>query len=336
MLLSELFIPEQVNNKILLCVLESIKYGGIDVLINNLFAPVHEDLHLSNTDNETSSIMLDSLRYRILRDVMGGYSIKTSITRYYKGLVMADSLLKSETSTFIIENCKHYIDRISKKLAEKLPPPNTKGETYSLRQCYYKLLQNCIKTDSVSGWLLYASYYYVTRQYDATLKLTDYILSKWSPDMILIGSEHNTNEGSYRHNVHSTMTLNENMTLFTKDDIQFVPNSSLIPEELQLEVKDHIIQIQPVFMAHCLRLLCYHHLGDIPNRRHALRDLYLTVNVGPFTSEGSLSSSLTIFGVCYEISEYKDKAYQCYIKSLQYIKCKCSTAEIRKSKLFDI
>ncbi|XP_052074932.1 uncharacterized protein LOC127712500 [Mytilus californianus] len=142
------------NNKILLCVLESIKYRGIDGLINNLFPPVTENHHLSSTDKEFSLIMLDCLFYMTIGDFACMTALPIGISSYCKGLVMAKSLLKSETSTFIIDICKYYIAEISSKIAHKLPPPNTKGETYSIRKCYHTLLQNGIKTDAVSGWLL--------------------------------------------------------------------------------------------------------------------------------------------------------------------------------------
>ncbi|VDI64477.1 Hypothetical predicted protein [Mytilus galloprovincialis] len=341
------FIPEhnmflgkinQRNNKILLCVLESIKSGGIDMFINNLFAPVTGNHHLSSSDPGSLFIMLDFLIYRIISEVEGITSPARGISGYNKGRLMAESLLKSETSTLFIEISKHYIARFSSKMSQKLQPSNIKSETYSLRQCYHKLLQNGTKTDAVSGWLLYASYFYVTKQYNATLKLTDYILSKCSPDMIFLGAQY-TKDGeifnSYKSNVHSTMTLNEKITIFTVGNIQYLMNSSLIPEELRLEVKGRTISIPPVFMSHCLRFLCYHHFDDIPNRHQALRDLFIT-SQGPFTSDASVADSLTILGVCCEISGYKDTAYQCYFKSLQYINCKCSTAEIRKLRLFDI
>ncbi|VDI62177.1 Hypothetical predicted protein [Mytilus galloprovincialis] len=326
------------NNKILLCVLESIKSGGITGLTNNIFAPNKENHCLSRTYNESSFILLDFLVYRVI-DLPGSMTtFSIGITKYLKGLVLADSLLKSETSTFIINFCKYLIASISKYIAQRLPTPNTRGETNSIRKCYHKLIQKSIKSDAVSGWLLYASYYYVTRQYNATLKLTDYILSKCSPDMIFLNTIVKTDSviTFYKHNVHTSMTLNEKMTIFTVDNVNYLYNSSLIPEELQLEVENHKIDIPPVFMSYCLRFLCYHHLGDISNRRQALRDLYLTVNNGQFITPTSHSDSLTILGVCNEISGYKDAAYDCYVKSLEVFKSKCRTAEIRKLKLFDI
>jgi hypothetical protein len=43
---------------------------------------------------------------------------------------------------------------------------------------YHKHLHDGTKTDAVSGWLLYASFYYVLGQYNATLKIIDHALSR--------------------------------------------------------------------------------------------------------------------------------------------------------------
>lgn len=176
----------------------------------------------------------------------------------------------------------------------------------------------------------------MTGQFDVTLRLTDYVLSKCSPNMI-----YQSNKLSercfqrYSHNVHSSMTLNERMTLATIAHVRYVPRSSLIPEELTLEAENHFISISPIIMTHCLRFLCFHHRGDISNRQHALRNLYSAVNTKEITT-GEMNASLTILGLCNEISGYKDEAYECYDEGFFYNNCKCPDAEKRKMKLFDI
>jgi hypothetical protein len=65
-------------------------------------------------------------------------------------------------------------------------------------------------------------------------------------------------------------------------------------------------------MSHCLRFLCYHHLYNIVNRQQSLRDLYLTIKEMYFIDVSTLSNSLTILGVCYEIVGDNETAYYCY------------------------
>ncbi|VDI62176.1 Hypothetical predicted protein [Mytilus galloprovincialis] len=108
------FIPEQnmflgkinrCNNKILLCVLESIKFGGMDGLIRNLFPPDKDYYRLPSTENDSSFIMSDFLLYKLRDGLQDMTLLQIGISSYFKGLVISDSLLKSETSTFIADSC---------------------------------------------------------------------------------------------------------------------------------------------------------------------------------------------------------------------------------------
>ncbi|XP_071145078.1 uncharacterized protein [Mytilus edulis] len=132
------------------------------------------------------------------------------------------------------------------------------------------------------------------------------------------------------------ININERMTLATAQHVHYVQHSQLIPEELQLEVEHSAMNILPNVMSYCLRFLCYHHLGDIPNKRQALRDLYITVKDNLIRSTNTVSNELTILGVCFEISGDKDMAYQCYEEALQCDAFVCPSAEARKLKLLKI
>lgn len=170
----------------------------------------------------------------------------------------------------------------------------------------------------MSGRLLYASFYYVTGQYNVTLSLADYVLSRCITDIVYTGYlKFSVEIDKYRRNVHSTMTLYEKMKNATIDMVEYLQNSSLIPKELQLMFKDDDVRIPPVVMSHCLIFLCYHHLGDTSNRRQALRDLNLAMKYKYFIPDRSLSYSLNILGLCFETSGDKDTANQCYDKAYQ-------------------
>ncbi|VDI20873.1 Hypothetical predicted protein [Mytilus galloprovincialis] len=336
------FIPEhnmflqkinKSNNKILLCVLESIKYGGINGLIANLFQLDNANHRISSTNSESSSVKLEFLFYKL----GGSTSAPTEIPSCLKGLVLADSFIKSESSTFIIDVCKYYYAEINQFIAQLLPSPNTRDSMYNIHERYHRHLQDGINTDAVSGWLLYASFYYVIGQYNVTLRLTDYVLSRCTPDMRrLRNQQHREKNYCNSKNVHSTLTLIERMKMSIVDNVSYLQHSSLIPEELRLEVNDPIFTIPPVVLSHCLRFLCYHHLSGISNRQEALHNLYLTVKNKYFMSQVGFSESITLLGVCCEISGNKEAAYQWYDLAIQCPYYVCPTAKIRKSKLFEI
>ena len=314
------------NKNILLAVLGSIKFGGVDGLITSLFLSDHS--RLTRANSEFPSITLDFLCHKI-RSL---YYLKTVLN--WKNMIdCTEHLLKSESSLFIIDVCTHHNAEISKFVAQLLPSPNTKGNTYNIRKCHHRHLQNGTKTDAVSGWLLYASFYYVIGEFNVSLRLTDYVLSRCSPDMMQEGDDEcEVHRNCYIQNIHSTMNLIDRMKMATIANVKYIPNSSLIPEELQLEVETRDLFLQPVVMSHCLNVLCYHHLGDIYNRQKSLRDLYLTVTHS-IIPQTVISASKTVLGVCYEISVDKELAYQCYEEALQCGRHIFSSAVKRKSKL---
>lgn len=318
------------NNAILIQVLHSITSDGMDCLIQNLHFNDHEKYHLFSTKNEFSFIELDFLFYKICRPVS-----TRDIPRCLNSLTYIESLIKSKSSTFIIDVCKHFYAEISQKAAQLLPRPTITTDRYNIHKRYHRHLQDGLKADAVTGWLLYASFYYVTGQYCVTLRITDYVLSKCSPAMILLGYNY-YNEGdvlNYRNHVHPKMTLNDRMIMKTVRYVTYIQHSSLIPRELQLEVKDQYLCVQPTVMIHCLRFLCYHHLRDITNRQQVLRKLYLTMKNRDTILSNSLSHSITILGVCYEISGNKDAASHCYDTAVKCDGVICLSAKARISKL---
>ncbi|XP_076084554.1 uncharacterized protein LOC143055301 [Mytilus galloprovincialis] len=324
------------NNTVLLNVLDAITCDGIDGLTKYVFPNGYGSCQLLRKDSEFSSIHLDFLFYRI-----GSVGMMVDISACLKALMFIESLIQSKYSTFIIDACKHYHAKISQQAAQLYPTPTitTKPvETYNIHKRYHRHLKDGIKTDDVSGWLLYASFYYVTGHYYVTLKLTDYVLSRCASAVLTTGCMDYSEKviNNYRNHVYSTMTLNEKMRIATVSKVNYLKQSSLIPMELQLLVENPSVDLAPTFMSHCLRFLCYHHIGDIANRQQALRDLGISIDETNFISTGYLSNSLTILGVCYEISGHKDAAYQCYDDALQCDEFVSPLAKARKSKLLEI
>ncbi|XP_063405829.1 uncharacterized protein LOC134689789 [Mytilus trossulus] len=341
------------NNEILKNVLNSIKCGGIDGLIQNVCQYDNVLPPLLSAQTIPSFVMFDLLFYRISHLVLARLS---DISQCLKLLNITECLIQSKSSEFIVEVCKYHHTEISQFAAQLLPTQFVTTERYKIHKYCHKhlqrhvlskcasgatklvpliLLQDGIKTNAASGWLLYASFYYVTGQFNVTLKLTDYVLSKCSPDMILLGGQHcqDRHVNYYRNQVHSTMTLRDKVRMAVVNNVRYVQQSSLIPQELQLEVCDHYIVVPPIVMSHCLRFLCFHHKGDLFNRQQALCDLRSTIKRRHLIDVNTLSISITILGVCCEISNDLKTAYQCYEEALQCECYICATAETRRSKL---
>jgi hypothetical protein len=95
-------------------------------------------------------------------------------------------------------------------IVQKLPFPTTNKPNVHVIRRYHKHLHDGTKTDAVSGWLLYASFYYVLGQYNTTLKIIDHALSRCTPNMLLLRVINYTTENImyYKENVGcSTITI---------------------------------------------------------------------------------------------------------------------------------
>ena len=328
------FIPEhnmfrgkinRSNNRQLLNVLEKLRNGEREVLtVNTLF---------------NSEVVLPESRIKLelfCCKVITKYIEIVGVKKGYTMLSFVKSLAMSQSSSILSEICIFYYAMISQSIVQQMPFPTTNIPNAHAVRRYHKHLHDGTKSDAVTGWLLYASFYYVLGQYNTTLRIIDHVLSRCTSDKITLGKIMYTTDDIkyYKQNVGcSNVTLNEKMRLATVGNVFYVKQSTVIPQELRPEVQDGHFIVPPIVMSHCLRFLCYHHLYYIVNRQQSLRDLYLTINERNFVYADSLSNSLTILGVCNEIVGKKAAAYYYYDTALHCKYLICPAAAKRKVNL---
>jgi hypothetical protein len=327
------FIPEhnmfrgkisRSNSRQLLNVLERLRNGERTFLSDNTLINSEAVLH-------ESCIKLEMFFYRVIGNVK-----EVDLENGHARLSFIQSLAMSQSSNILSGICKYNYAITSQIIAQKLPFPTTNIHNAHVIRSYHKYLHDGTKSDAVTGWLLYASFYYVLGQYNTTLKIIDHVLSRCTPDMIMLNMINYTTDHIkyYKQNTGcSNITLNEKMRLATIAHVWYVQQSTLIPHELKPEVQDYAFDVPPVVMSHCLRFLYYHHLYNIVKRQQSLHDLYLTINERYFIGALTLSNSLTILGVCNEIVGDKDIAYYCYDSALRCEYRICHTAARRKVNL---
>jgi hypothetical protein len=314
----------QANSWLLINVLERLRNGEREALTVNTLFNSEDVLHASFAKPEL-------FWYKVVNN-----NTLFDIERGYRALNFIKSLAMSQSSNILSEICKYYHATTSQEIVQRLPFPTTNIRYAHVIQRYHKHLHDGTKSDAVTGWLLYASFYYVLGQYNTTLKIIDHVLSRCTPDMIML-------RRPYYSTVHikyykkrvccSNITLNEKMRLATMHDVKYIMQSPLIPDELQPEVQDGYFVVPPVVMSYCLRFLCYHHLNNIVNRQQSLRDLHLAIQQKDFVYGHTFSNSLTILGVCKEIVGDKTKAYACYDAASKDKCVICRSAAKRKVNL---
>ncbi|CAC5410075.1 unnamed protein product [Mytilus coruscus] len=344
------FIPEQnmfkgkitsSNNIELLMFLIKIRDERLENILDNFIS------WTIATNSVCQIATLELMFFRVNRDV-----IILDINDGFECLIRINNLLMSESSSFIHGICKFYHSIASQHSVQSFPLsevllgsdhehcPRHKIFSYKSNKTHYylrrKMLHDGTKSDAVSGWLFYASYYYLREQYTAALKIVDYVLSRCVPGMLsLLVSSYDSQQIINYQNIAAcnNLTLNERMKLLTYSNINFVKNSALIPTELQYEVQKRSLIVPPVVMSHCLRFFCYHHLHDIYNRQQSLQDLLVTIEQRYFVVENLLSPSYTLLGICYQISGDPQSAHRCYEKALCSGGFICESAGTRLANL---
>ncbi|VDI18312.1 Hypothetical predicted protein [Mytilus galloprovincialis] len=338
------FIPEHnmflgkvnyTNNKPLLQVLQAIKNIGIEN-VKEIF--LQEDRFTSMYPRlpDTYYLKLDILFYKLAKITAPKHEYNCYLT-----LNLIESLLKFETSAYIIGICENFKATVNQYLIQWLPLPipymSSHKEMYHSNKSRHKYLKNGLMCDAVSGWILYASFYYNEKQYNESLKIADYILSRCIPGLLRLHRvAYPTNEimkYSQELSHKSEILISDRMRLFTIYSVRFLRYSPLIPDELKLEVDMADIYVPPLVMCNCLRFLCYHHLGDDHKKQQALEDLRITILKRNVLPMNQLSDSLTILGVCYKLNGNKEAAIQCYDEAFRCEGRLCTSTRKRKLQI---
>ncbi|CAC5412284.1 unnamed protein product [Mytilus coruscus] len=187
--------------------------------------------------------------------------------------------------------------------------PDTAKYQYSLenKQQYSKYKYDLIHlligihSDAISGWLTLASFFYVHKNYFASLSVMKYALQKY-PERKKTGRTLPEYAFIQRHdlNIIKKEKLYTELKAITIDNLIFRKNSSIIPKELQLDVsKSHAIY-DPLSFAYFLNFLCYYHLQDMTSCRYYLQKLRSTINLTTVGKQTHLSSPI-FCGIAYQL-----------------------------------
>ncbi|XP_071122587.1 uncharacterized protein [Mytilus edulis] len=140
-----------------------------------------------------------------------------------------------------------------------------------------------VNSDAVSGWLTLASFFYVHKNYVASLSVVNYTLQKYTDEKfytVLTTTEDTLNRFQKQElnlmKKEKLYTIYKTLTIFP---LQFYYKSSIIPQELQVDVDvtNNHAKYHPIGFAYFLSFLCYYHRQDIISCRHFLQLLKSTI-----------------------------------------------------------
>ncbi|XP_071126849.1 uncharacterized protein [Mytilus edulis] len=213
----------------------------------------------------------------------------------------------------------YYMSKFCSKSSHFPAYTNKFGNKSTYKQyntCVSTLLQNT-QHDAVSGWLMLASFFYGTKQYNLALDILKYSLSKCSPEKLNLAA----NCSSFKREVLN-LNLFRNMpydqlSKFMMVNLLDIPiNSILIPTELMIEVEENLIP--PVVYVHALRFLCHYHLMNTAGCCNSLRDLQLTIEKDYFIGHAyGKSVSYNILGITFQLLGDIESARKAFMQSIQ-------------------
>jgi hypothetical protein len=141
------------------------------------------------------------------------------------------------------------------------------------------------------------------KQYDASLYIIYYALSKCTPEKVY--SQKNLSDWQYELIKTRTVELlgiTNILKLLIANCVVFTTPSTLIPEELVLEVVNGLRILPPVVYSLFLLFLCHFRLNNVNQWNHSLRVLQLTISENHFIANNmQLSDSYNCLGVAYRL-----------------------------------
>ena len=283
-------------------------YGWRSVLLSEQFYtfPVLQHHIYSNVEVKAEYIK------RILYSCTGKFLRRFEIKSYHKA-VRQSRRLKSFYRYFMSMICS---DVVQCKPVVSVNRNKDKYKQYRRRLCY--LTQN-IHHDAVSGWLMFASFYYKMKQYNTALYIISYALSKCTPEKVCY--QENLTDWQYeliKTRTVQSLGITNILKLLRVRFVRFAMQSTLIPEELELEVVNDLCILSPVVYSHFLLFLCHFHLNNVNQFNNSLRDLQLTISENYFISNTiDRSNSYNCLGVAYQLIGKRALAERAFRQSIE-------------------
>ncbi|XP_063438334.1 uncharacterized protein LOC134719260 [Mytilus trossulus] len=197
--------------------------------------------------------------------------------------------------------------------------------TLSNNKYQYKQYKYCLSTvicnvyhDVASGWLMVASLFYKTKQYSKALYIVSYSLSKCTPEKL--GYFRTLSDIHYqllKLQTFQKMSLVCLMKILVVDDVKFDIISTLVPDELQMNLLNTLETFPSTAYAYFLNFLCYYHLNDVRQCQDSLQGLQLVIEESYLMNPTFLKAeAYNLLGVALQLCGDEESARQAFLQSV--------------------
>ncbi|XP_052100802.1 uncharacterized protein LOC127734817 [Mytilus californianus] len=182
------------------------------------------------------------------------------------------------------------------------------------KACQYNLMQN-IYHDAASGWLLIASFFYKRKQYNKAMYIiSNCVIFKLYPNSEMIHTF--IQLCAVKSFQKRLLTL---LKIERCDFVRFKSKSTLLPQELQLEIKDISHHFPATMYTHFLRFLCHYHLTNRLECRDSLRDLQRTITKSDrIITPTAKAVSYICLGKAFQLHGDKDSATNAFHQAYEF------------------
>jgi tetratricopeptide (TPR) repeat protein len=157
------------------------------------------------------------------------------------------------------------------------------------------------------------------KHYNTALHIVAYAVSKCTPEKVYY--QQNLSSEQYaliKTKTMQSMSITRVLKLLLVRVVDFIQQSTLIPEELELEVAHFPYSLTPVVYSHFLSFLCHYHLNNVNQCYSALDDLQLTISEDYFISDNiQRSRSYNCLGVAYALIGNHEMAECSFLQAIE-------------------
>ncbi|CAC5367594.1 unnamed protein product [Mytilus coruscus] len=215
----------------------------------------------------------------------------------------------------------YYISQWCSKQAQLLPFDsaiiNNKYQYKQYRSCLCTLLTN-VYHDAVSGWLMVASFFHKTKQYDKVLHIIRYSLSKCTPEKLYHGmTMSNILYQSLKQQSFHKKSVGYLLKIMHVDSIRFKMNSTLIPDELLMEGWNYAHIFPSTAYAYFLSFLCHYQLNNVRQCQGIIEGLQLVTEENYLIPIWHTADAYNLLGIALELFGDKESARKAFLLSVK-------------------